>query len=302
MNALSLEPLIRRYFEAWGPMAYRFKWILFVLPLGLTIGLSFGLSRMGALRVDDPAYVFTPHDARWRRELNFFSKNWPLNENKFLPGRSFEIKRFVNVLIHAHDGGTILRDELLKEIQVLNDWISNNISVPTDDGRFNLTFQDLCLSYNWVCVGNEHIEMLLKRSKFGQFVNLSYPRGGNKASSLQDTPVYLGTVLGGVELFKKNNTVKSATFTQLFYFLKQEQATTRRYSTDFSYAVEKFFLRHYNSTKISISFAHHQSLQVRRSDSVEPTAPPASFPAMQHKNLSKRLCECTSEALTSIVM
>lgn len=163
MNALSLEPLIRRYFEAWGPMAYRFKWILFVLPLGLTIGLSFGLSRMGALRVDDPAYVFTPHDARfstfsdlllyfsegsssintyrWRRELNFFSKNWPLNENKFLPGRSFEIKRFVNVLIHAHDGGTILRDELLKEIQVLNDWISNNISVPTDDGRFNLTFQ-----------------------------------------------------------------------------------------------------------------------------------------------------------------
>ncbi|EYC17939.1 hypothetical protein Y032_0029g1968 [Ancylostoma ceylanicum] len=231
MSVLSLEPLIRRFFDAWGPIAYRFKWPLFILPLLLTVGLSFGFLRLGTLRIDDPAYVFTPSDARWRRELRSFSENWPLNENKFLPGKSFETKRFVNVLIRARDGGSILREEVLKEIQVLNQWISNNISVPTDDGRFNLTYQDLCLSYDWVCGGNEHIDMLLQRNKIGNFLDLSYPRGGNK-----DTPVYLGTVFGDVELFRENNTVKSAKITQLFYFLKQEQSIVRRYSSEFSYA------------------------------------------------------------------
>ncbi|VDK54807.1 unnamed protein product, partial [Cylicostephanus goldi] len=256
MSVLSLEPLIRRFFEAWGPISYRFRWPLFILPLFLTVGLSFGFLRLSTLRVDDPAYVFTPSDARWRKELKSFSENWPLNENKFLPGKSFETKRFVNVLIRARDGGSILREEVLKEIQVLNRWISNNISVPTDDGRFNLTYQDLCLSYDWVCGGNEHIEMLLERNRIGHFLDLSYPRGGNK-----DTPVYLGTIFGDVEVFRENNTVKSAKITQLFYFLKQEQSIVRRYSSDFSYAVERFFLHYYKSNLISVSFAHYQSLQ-----------------------------------------
>ncbi|KAL6724288.1 hypothetical protein Aduo_019188 [Ancylostoma duodenale] len=268
MSVLSLEPLIRRFFNAWGPIAYRFKWPLFILPLLLTVGLSFGFLRLGTLRIDDPAYVFTPSDARWRRELRSFSENWPLNENKFLPGKSFETKRFVNVLIRARDGGSILREEVLKEIQVLNQWISNNISVPTDDGRFNLTYQDLCLSYDWVCGGNEHIDMLLQRNKIGNFLDLSYPRGGNK-----DTPVYLGTVFGDVELFRENNTVKSAKITQLFYFLKQEQSIVRRYSSEFSYAVERFFLHYYKSNIISISFAHYQSLQDGLGENAERFAP-----------------------------
>ncbi|EPB75144.1 hypothetical protein ANCCEY_05770 [Ancylostoma ceylanicum] len=268
MSVLSLEPLIRRFFDAWGPIAYRFKWPLFILPLLLTVGLSFGFLRLGTLRIDDPAYVFTPSDARWRRELRSFSENWPLNENKFLPGKSFETKRFVNVLIRARDGGSILREEVLKEIQVLNQWISNNISVPTDDGRFNLTYQDLCLSYDWVCGGNEHIDMLLQRNKIGNFLDLSYPRGGNK-----DTPVYLGTVFGDVELFRENNTVKSAKITQLFYFLKQEQSIVRRYSSEFSYAVERFFLHYYKSNIISISFAHYQSLQDGLGENAERFAP-----------------------------
>uniref|UniRef100_A0A0K0DPR1 SSD domain-containing protein n=1 Tax=Angiostrongylus cantonensis TaxID=6313 RepID=A0A0K0DPR1_ANGCA len=253
MSVLSLEPLIRRIFEAWGPIAYRFRWALFIFPFILTVGLSLGFLKMNTLRVDDPSYVFTPSDARWRRELKIFSENWPLNENKFLPGKSFETKRFINVLIRARDGGSILREEVLKEIQVLNQWISNNISVSTDDGRFNLTYQDLCLSYDWVCGGNEHIDMFLQRNK--------------------DTPVYLGTVLGEVELFKENNTVKSAKVTQLFYFLKQEQSIVRRYSSDFSYAVERFFLSFYKSSIISVSFAHYQSLQDGLGENAERFAP-----------------------------
>ena len=82
--------------------------------------------------------------------------------------------------------------------------------------------------------------------------------------NIQDTPVYLGSILGDIELFSENQTVASANVTQLFYFLKQEQKLIRDYSSAFSYAVEKFLLKHFNSDLITVSFAHSQSLQVEK--------------------------------------
>lgn len=64
-----------------------------------------------------------------------------MNENKFLPGKSFEMKRFINVLVKAKDGGNLLRKQILDEIQGLNQWIMFNISIPTVDGKYNLTYQ-----------------------------------------------------------------------------------------------------------------------------------------------------------------
>ncbi|CAB3407312.1 unnamed protein product [Caenorhabditis bovis] len=255
MRISSVEPIVRHAFEWYGPVSYRWRWFITLIPLAITLACSIGFLRMRELRVDDPAFVFTPSDARWRRELKVFADNWPLNENRFLPGKSFETKRFINILIKAKDSGSVLRGPILKEIKMLNEWIMKNISVPTSDRKYNLTYEDLCLSYDWVCGGNEHIDMLLQREKVGEFLDLSYPRGGNK-----DTPVYLGTILGDVKLFA-NKTVADAKMTQLFYFLKQEQKMVEMYSSRFSYAVERFLNRVYSSDIITFSFAHYQSLE-----------------------------------------
>lgn len=99
-----------------------------------------------------------------------------------MPGKSFEAKRFINVLIRSKDGGNVLRPHILDEIQLLNTLIMQNITVPTDDGKFNLTYQDLCLSYDWVCSANEHIEMFRQMSKVGKVIDLKYPKGGNKVN------------------------------------------------------------------------------------------------------------------------
>lgn len=122
-------------------------------------------------------YLWQPQidTSRWKRELGTFARLWPLEENKFLPGKSFETKRFVHVLCKAKDGGNILRPAILDEIKLLNSFIMENITIPTYDGKFNLTYQDLCLSYDWfafflvlyrilshnfrVCGANEHIEV-----------------------------------------------------------------------------------------------------------------------------------------------
>uniref|UniRef100_A0A183BLW0 SSD domain-containing protein n=1 Tax=Globodera pallida TaxID=36090 RepID=A0A183BLW0_GLOPA len=256
MLNFSLEHILRRLFRRYGRFVYRCRWPMFLIPPLISLCLSVGFLWFGELEVNDPAYVFTPRDARWKRELSTFSKLWPLEENKFIPGKSFETKRFVNVLCKAKDGGNILRPDILDEIVLLNKFISENISVPTTDGRFNLSYQDLCLSYDWTCGSNEHIEMFRRMAQVGRVIDLRYPKGGNK-----DTPAYLGTAIGDIKLNGTDGTVLEAKITQLFFFLKQDPAIVRQYSTDFEYAVERFLLHGFESSLISISFAHYQSLQ-----------------------------------------
>ncbi|GMT37681.1 hypothetical protein PFISCL1PPCAC_28978, partial [Pristionchus fissidentatus] len=141
MGYNSIEPYVRELFEWYAPVSHRLRWPFIIFPLIITACCSVGFLRLNELRIDDPAFVFTPSDARWRRELQTFSDTWPLKETKFLPGKSFETKRFINVLIKAKDGGNILREPILKEIQMLNQWLMYNISTPTDDRKFNLTYQ-----------------------------------------------------------------------------------------------------------------------------------------------------------------
>uniref|UniRef100_A0A0R3RTW7 SSD domain-containing protein n=1 Tax=Elaeophora elaphi TaxID=1147741 RepID=A0A0R3RTW7_9BILA len=180
MRITSIEPRLRRFFQWYGEFGYEWRWFLMMSPLIITPLLSIGFCRLTALTVDDPFYVFTPVFARWHREFDTFASLWPLSENKFLPGKSFEMKRFINVLVKAKDGGNLLRRQILDEIQRLNQWIMFNITVPTADGKYNLTYQDLCLSYEWVCGANEHISMLQERLKVGNFMELTYPRAGSK--------------------------------------------------------------------------------------------------------------------------
>lgn len=66
---------------------------------------------------------------------------------------------------------------------MLNTLLMQNVTVPTYDGKFNLSYQDLCLSYDWVCGNNEHIELFRQVSKVGRVISLSYPKGGSKVSN-----------------------------------------------------------------------------------------------------------------------
>ena len=60
----SLEPHLRRFFYWYGGFVHTQRWLLFVLPILVTPLLSIGFLWFSELNVDDPAYVFTPRDAR----------------------------------------------------------------------------------------------------------------------------------------------------------------------------------------------------------------------------------------------
>lgn len=76
---------------------------------------------------------------------------WPLNDNKFLPGKSFEIKRIIDILIRAADHGDILRTDILEEIEELNKWIMLNITIPSAKEDIILSYQvRLKLKITWI--------------------------------------------------------------------------------------------------------------------------------------------------------
>lgn len=56
MIARGVDNLIYRW--------YIFRWPLIILPLIVTCCCSVGFLRLNELRIDDPAFVFTPSDAR----------------------------------------------------------------------------------------------------------------------------------------------------------------------------------------------------------------------------------------------
>uniref|UniRef100_A0AAF5RTD2 SSD domain-containing protein n=1 Tax=Wuchereria bancrofti TaxID=6293 RepID=A0AAF5RTD2_WUCBA len=219
MRITSVEPELRRFFQWYGEFGYQWRWFLIMSPLIITALLSLGFCRLTALTIDDPFYVFTPVYARWHREFDTFASLWPLNENKFLPGKSFEMKRFINILIKAKDGGNLLREEILNEIQRLNQWIMFNISIPTTDGKYNLTYQDLCLSYEWICGANEHISMLQERMKVGNFVELTYPRAGSKDGLAENAKDFTWNFLTSFSLLSIYATIFS-------YVLKKHPSTS----------------------------------------------------------------------------
>ena len=46
----------------------------------------------------DPQYVFSPQKAPWRYERDVLREHWPLNEQEFWPGKSYDYQGYVDVI------------------------------------------------------------------------------------------------------------------------------------------------------------------------------------------------------------
>ena len=74
---------------------------------------------------NDPEFVFSPEDAKWRFEHAILSQNWPLNEQHFWPGKSYDYTGYVDIIaagrVHPIYGRpNILLPMYLNEIEKIN--------------------------------------------------------------------------------------------------------------------------------------------------------------------------------------
>lgn len=82
--------------------------------------------------------------------------------DKFVAGKTFEVRRWLDILVYANDGGDLLRHEwitvskmafimvqrpLIQKIADLDDMITNNISIEHEQYAFPLTYPVCIISF-----------------------------------------------------------------------------------------------------------------------------------------------------------
>ncbi|KAM3716155.1 Patched domain-containing protein [Dirofilaria immitis] len=174
--ALSFDNLIQHLFYRWGSIAYRYRLVLLIAPILLTIALGIGFLFIKRQTTIDPEYVFSPRNAQWRYEKKVLSEHWPLNEQEFWPGKSYDYTGYIDIIAagikHPKFGRpNMLVLKYLDELERINQYIIHNItiSVTHNNIAYEVGFTDLCMSYNWKCFMNEHITMLMPKERWGNF-------------------------------------------------------------------------------------------------------------------------------------
>lgn len=68
----------------------------------------------------DPQYIFSPENAYWRYERAILSENWPLDEQHFWPGKSYDYNGYVDVIA----AGKRLNNEELRPNMLTSKYIN----------------------------------------------------------------------------------------------------------------------------------------------------------------------------------
>lgn len=103
-----------------------------------------------------------------------FAERFPLNEENFLPGQSFEVEHYVYAVVsgNGQSNENILRNDILDEIIQLNNDVLNTLNVSSSDGQSLLFYRALCLKIDLACFENQHIAMLRNRIELENIGNL----------------------------------------------------------------------------------------------------------------------------------
>uniref|UniRef100_A0A914YDE5 SSD domain-containing protein n=1 Tax=Panagrolaimus superbus TaxID=310955 RepID=A0A914YDE5_9BILA len=187
----------------------------------------------------DPQYVFSPEDARWRYERAILTENWPLNEQHFWPGKSYDFPGYIDVIAAAKidpDFGrpNMLVSKYINELDRINKYIIHNLSIPIEHNgqTFDVHYTDLCMSYDWKCYLNDHIVMLQPKNHWGTFdkkiaefaseiiekeIKITYPIGWRGTE-----PIYFGALVGGVHLTDEEGHFNYVTAVRLTYNTREE--------------------------------------------------------------------------------
>uniref|UniRef100_A0A0N4Z3H4 SSD domain-containing protein n=1 Tax=Parastrongyloides trichosuri TaxID=131310 RepID=A0A0N4Z3H4_PARTI len=236
---MSFDTLIHTIFFRWGLIVHNYKFLFLILPLCLTTFLSYGFVWIKQQTTIDPQYVFSPDDAAWRREMGALTEHWPLDETKFYPGKNYDLQGYVDVIVAVRKNGDDRRPNILTknnilEVKRINDFIIHNLTVPIEHGgkTFEAAYTDLCMTLDWKCFLNDHIDVLLpKEQHLGTFkgeirkfaeeifeneIKLTYPIGWRGTE-----PIYFGALIGGPNLIDDEGHFNYAKAIRLTYNVRE---------------------------------------------------------------------------------
>ncbi|KAK6753561.1 hypothetical protein RB195_012884 [Necator americanus] len=234
------DEFIHKLFFRFGLIVHKFRLEFLVASLVCTTFCAYGLVWIEEQSTKDPQFVFSPRNALWRYEKAVISEHWPLDEQRFWPGKSYDLSGYLDIIVagkeHPQYGRpNILNLRYLDEVSRINQYIIHNITVPVDiDGKhYEVAYTDLCMSFDWACYMNDHLTMLMPKSRWGNFsgpiaefasdiinseVNITYPIGWRGSE-----PIYFGALVGRPHLTDSEGHFDNAIALRLTYNVREQK-------------------------------------------------------------------------------
>ncbi|XP_023235014.1 patched domain-containing protein 3-like [Centruroides sculpturatus] len=176
-----INRFISAKFRILGLYVGRHPFIFIIVPLIIASILSLGLKKYHL--VYDTEYLYCPRSGRAIRDREVAETLFPPDENNFDIMKMMRFGRMGMLLMEAKDGGSLLRENILKEIKNI-DKIIQNITVNYHNKTYQ--FEQLCLrSANRKCVENYVLSLSgkmedIKNNKFRMKFPFEVKKESNK--------------------------------------------------------------------------------------------------------------------------
>ncbi|XP_074477495.1 patched domain-containing protein 3-like [Sebastes fasciatus] len=195
-------------FEKLGSLVGSYPLYFFVIPLVVSAALSGGFTFLKDREDNDFERQFTPSKGPSKATRAFVRENFPYNDSMFSEDRLYDKGIFASLIAVSTNNSNILTSPAFEDIINLNNKI---LYITVYNG--SLGFNDLCAKANGECVSNVLLEIINSDE-----TSIIFPVHTHRSS-----PVFLGSVLGGV-ITDANSSVISAQAVKLFYYLDNKES------------------------------------------------------------------------------
>lgn len=184
-----VDGALSRGFFLYGRFIARHPWKIIIGFILTTLSLGLGVLRLDM--IDDPFYLYTPRGNRAMADQSKLLSIYPdYSKTNHYSHSIINFGKNAEVLVKDKNGGNILTEDGLAEVDKLFQYIINDIIVTTDNGTM-LKYGDYCAKRDALCrIDGEELLNIRERLYSGQ---VQYPQ-----VILNFQPVFLPMFLGGV--------------------------------------------------------------------------------------------------------
>ena len=188
-----------------------------IIPIFITIICATGFQQIQY--EDDPEYLFAPTNGAARHERAVVESYFPTNYTwDYSPSRATRNGRFSRFIMAAKDNGSLLREEVWRDIMTVDEMI-HNLTVNYNGREFK--YSELCSIWDGECHENNILDIgeLLPQVNNGTF-NLTFPFMLNPNTF--ESYVFPFN-FGGITT-NNRSTIESVLSISLMYFIRAQNA------------------------------------------------------------------------------
>ncbi|XP_062377856.1 patched domain-containing protein 3-like [Sardina pilchardus] len=203
-NTNCIEKPISIGFGKLGRIVARYPWVFLISPLIISAGLGAGFYFLEDRESNNIEDQFTPKNGLAKTERAYVKEHFPQGE-EFSSLRLYTDGTYAS-LIAVHSANILTKD-VFEEVVKLDQKVKQ---IQAEGSQ--KTFTDLCAKDRDLrCVSNPILDI----------VN-DYVTNGTSIDYPQHKTEFIGTAIGGVDLYP-NNSVETAQAIRLFYYLKEDK-------------------------------------------------------------------------------